>query len=569
MRILSYCPIQGADLPRRLGSPEYSYWFVMRGFRPALERIGEVIDVSDPSTQADPLFDSARHAGIPCVLLCFCPPNLAPTGLRCPTSTVVAWEFDTIPSDAWNGNSRNDWRNVLREHGQAITLSTHTRDTIRKALGGSCRVTSIPVPVFDRFSAAADGPRRCVSSSASLSFAGRVVDTRTCESPSAECLMPDHLVDCESLWDRRPTQLSYSGESRDTRGMIGFYDPEPWGTWSRTEVPFLILPFALHGHVRLAITAQGYGKNRGRSITVAVGPEQRTITLTEAPATHSLTVALKSPVNVIRLGPLDISPLTGAQDTRSLGIGLRTVEIRPAKSIRAPFWWFPARARRRLPPSAPARVQLSGVVYSSVLNPLDGRKNLADIITAFAYALGQRDDATLLLKMTHSSFAASLSEALSTLEAIGPMRARVVVLHGFLNSESYRDLIRATTWYVNASHGEGMCLPLMEFMSCGVPAIAPDHTSMADYVTSASSLVVRSSRIPTRWPNDPLHRLRTCYHRIHWKSLVERYRSAHRIATEMPDTYAAMSRHAIEGQRHYSGTTRIESLLRSHLEVHA
>lgn len=61
------------------------------------------------------------------------------------------------------------------------------------------------------------------------------------------------------------------------------------------------------------------------------------------------------------------------------------------------------------------------------------------------------------------------------------------MVHGFLSDKSYRKLIHATSFFVNASSGEGLCLPLMEFMACGVPAIAPNRTAMADYVDQASS----------------------------------------------------------------------------------
>ena len=43
---------------------------------------------------------------------------------------------------------------------------------------------------------------------------------------------------------------------------------------------------------------------------------------------------------------------------------------------------------------------------------------------------------------------------------------------------------------MNASRCEGLYLPLMEFMSCGTPAIAPDHSAMADYMDAQVGFVV-------------------------------------------------------------------------------
>lgn len=110
----------------------------------------------------------------------------------------------------------------------------------------------------------------------------------------------------------------------------------------------------------------------------------------------------------------------------------------------------------------------------------------------------------------------------------------------------------ATSFYVNASRGEGLCLPLMEFMSAGVPAIAPDHTTMADYVAGDTTFVVSSSTEPTAWPNDPLMRITTSYRRINWSSLADQFRASYEVATQDPTRYRDMSRAAVATQAHYS-----------------
>jgi glycosyltransferase involved in cell wall biosynthesis len=211
-------------------------------------------------------------------------------------------------------------------------------------------------------------------------------------------------------------------------------------------------------------------------------------------------------------------------------------------------------------------VMLSGVVFTTVLNPRDGRKNWSDILTAFCHALGDREDATLVFKMTHHSVASFLGDLLMKLGEVGPIRARVLAVHGFLTDQEYHRLIAASSWYVNASRGEGLCLPLMEFMSAGVPGIAPAHTAMADYVDERSTLVVGASRVPTRWPNDPRHRVRTRYYRIDWESLAGRYREAYAIATNDPGRYATMSQAAAAAIRGYAGRERVAALLEDHLE---
>ena len=55
--ILVYAPIQTGDLRHQLGKPEYSYAFVLDHFRPVLEQLGTVVDVSHDRYFLDPLVD--------------------------------------------------------------------------------------------------------------------------------------------------------------------------------------------------------------------------------------------------------------------------------------------------------------------------------------------------------------------------------------------------------------------------------------------------------------------------------------------------------------------------------
>ena len=55
------------------------------------------------------------------------------------------------------------------------------------------------------------------------------------------------------------------------------------------------------------------------------------------------------------------------------------------------------------------------------------------------------------------------------------------------------ELIRRTDFYVNVSKAEGLCIPLMEFMSCGKPALAPRHTSLLDYLDDANSIAIEAT----------------------------------------------------------------------------
>lgn len=203
--------------------------------------------------------------------------------------------------------------------------------------------------------------------------------------------------------------------------------------------------------------------------------------------------------------------------------------------------------------SSDCSVELSGVVFTSVLNPDDGRKNWYDMLTAFVWAFRDNPDVTLVLKLVHSDTRKSCEPVLLEMRKVAPYRCRVVAIHGFLDDNSFAELLRASTFAVNSSHGEGQCLPLMEYMSAGVPAVTPDHTSMADYANESNSVRVNSWREWTAWPQDSRLLLRCHRYRIDWESLVTAYQQAWTIATEQPELYENMRRAAATDlQRHCS-----------------
>ncbi len=197
-------------------------------------------------------------------------------------------------------------------------------------------------------------------------------------------------------------------------------------------------------------------------------------------------------------------------------------------------------------------IAVHGVVYTTVLNPADSRKNWVEVITAFCWAFKHNDDATLIVKMTHHDLEYYRIVLITLLSRLAPFRCRVITLHGFLNDGQYRELIEASTYYVNASSGEGLCLPLMEFFSCGRPAIAPVHTAMADYVTADMAFLLKTALEPFCWPHDPTGVFTTHRHRLNWQSLCEAFKASYRIARGDPERYLEMSQHAAQGMRAFA-----------------
>lgn len=423
MLIIVHSATTSSSVRADLGKPEYSYYFVLREYRPMLEQLGIVVEVSDPEREVDQIYRNCRRHGMACVFLSFSPPNRTPIGLECPTIPVFAWEFDTLPSEAFNGKPRNDWGRVLKHLGAAITHSRFAVGAVDRCLGEAFPALSAPAPVWDRMAPMRGLDPQPVARDACFRVDGMVID------------------------------------SRET-------DLAPYNSTALTAAEGLL---PLPGNRRLGVT--------------------------------------------------DVS--------------------------------------------------LDGVVYTSIFNPGDGRKNWHDLIQAFCMAFRDTPDATLVLKLTHHDAATSVPGMLESIHRCTPIACRVLLVNGYLEQPDYERLLQATSYAVNSSHGEGQCLPLMEYMSAGKPAVSPAHTAMAEYVTNDNGFVVGAWTQPGAWPQDPRQAFRTLWQRIDFGSLVEAYRESYRVAKDDPARYAGMSANAIEALRMYCSSEVVTGHLREFLHARA
>ena len=195
------------------------------------------------------------------------------------------------------------------------------------------------------------------------------------------------------------------------------------------------------------------------------------------------------------------------------------------------------------------RVRLEGVIYTSVFNPVDGRKNWEDMMAGFIYAFRNEPDATLILKTTHRDLTEGVLLMLQDMAKLGRFACRILIVHGMLGDADYAALVEATSYAVNTSHGEGQCLPLMEFMSAGRPAVAPRHTAMIDYVSTDDAFVISDHQRPAFWPHDVRQAIRCLRHQVDFAAVVRCYRESFAVARDDPARYAAMSCAAVEALR--------------------
>jgi glycosyltransferase involved in cell wall biosynthesis len=503
MKFLVYSQVTAARIAISMGLPEYSYYFVLRDFLPALRDLGEVLVVEQPEVEVDRLYGQARAAGQQCIFLSFSPPQKTSTDLRCPTIPVFAWEFDSIPNEHWLDEVNQDWRHVLGKCGGAITHSQMIVDAVRKEMGAQFPIISIPSPVWDKFAGFRAQP-------AVLPLTDKVVIQ----------VRSGVVVDSHD-----PALEPYiSGPNAAARVIQAIREHESAMARSQPAPPTPeIQPTRQQSHLQITRRYLGewYLNVLSQHLSFLPRPGLR----------------VDQNIGLISQGEPAVD-LVYEDDGKRLE-PRNTVEPPhpPASGLtpRMPEW---------LPTDS--LLELSGVIFTALFNPYDGRKNWADMLTAFCAAFRDVPDATLVFKLGHREYESAMHDMLIWMARMPAYKCRVVLLHGYLEGSEFDSLIRASAFAVNASHGEGQCLPLMEFLSCGKPAIAPRHSAMLDYIDEEVAFVVDSWLDASAWSHDPRLAYRTCRHQLNWASLVSAYKAAYRthcsqtVATERLKTFLAM-----------------------------
>jgi glycosyltransferase involved in cell wall biosynthesis len=533
MKFILHSDIDAASIRSSLGKAEYSYYFVLKAFQPVLEQLGAVELVRNPAEEVDPIFEASAARGEDCVFISFSPPNAVTLDLKCPTIVVVAWEFSTIPDGGWDeANPREDWRYVFAKLGFAISLSTHTARVVKAAMGEDFPIFAVASPVYDRVPKLVAPASNGVIARREIGIRGAVIDSR------------DYVLSPELV-------------------LAPVFPPPP--------VRPTLWEAAVAAQAReeeLAARARG---EELAAVVRAKNEEERAARALAAEAAYRrgfrfrLAVTKRHLLEWYREAVRDLLPRALA---RAIG---RTGALLEALYRRLTGWQPPAPPAPPPPPPPPPpvpelRVPLEGVVYTSMLNPTDGRKNWHDMLTAFCWAFRDVEDATLVLKMVKGDPHAYRRDLFLILSRLAPFKCRVVALDGFLEDAEYAGLMTATSFYVNASNAEGLCMPLMEFMSVGKPVIAPCHTAMADYIDNSAAFVLETTPEHNVWPNDPRHLYMTMRERLKWDTLAAAFAESYRVAKEDPERYAAMGANADRIMRDYCSDDAVRERLRRIME---
>jgi glycosyltransferase involved in cell wall biosynthesis len=206
------------------------------------------------------------------------------------------------------------------------------------------------------------------------------------------------------------------------------------------------------------------------------------------------------------------------------------------------------------------RLELSGVVYTTILNPLDSRKNWQDLLSAFLAALAHREDATLVIKVVASPQLTprGVNLILDYYRSLGwRHRCRVAIVAAYLGDSQMQELARASTYYLNTARAEGACLPLQDYLAAGRPGVAPRHTAMTDYFDAGVGWVVQSSPEPARWPHDLDCGHTTRWHRLNWQSLHDQIRASYETARNRPDVYQELAARGRERMAAFASVERV------------
>jgi glycosyltransferase involved in cell wall biosynthesis len=213
-----------------------------------------------------------------------------------------------------------------------------------------------------------------------------------------------------------------------------------------------------------------------------------------------------------------------------------------------------------IPYPAQPTLELSGVVYTTIFNPFDPRKNWQDLFSAYLCALRDQEDATLVVKLVvcPELAAPAVNSVLQYYHELGlAHRCKLALVTAYLSDSQMVQLARASTFYVNTARAEGACLPLQSFLAAGRPGLAPLHTAMADYFQDDLGFVIASHPEPAYWPHDPEKRTTTTWHRLVWQSLHDQFRASHEVTRQSVARYQALAKRGRERIADHASAERV------------
>ena len=530
-----------------LGSAAYSYFFVLEALAPVLERFGTWKLIEHPESSLPFAAAKAEADGYQPVHLALHPPQDVYLTPALPNIIFPFWEFPHIPDRDFGHDTRQNWVRVAQRADLIITACHFTREAFERA-GVDVPIGVVPVPLRpDQFAVPNWDPEHTW--------------THTCR----------HLT-----WGGPPPKPPKLVVQDDPRLAMADHD-EPDAEVAEADPAATVgAPSTPAPKPRVGMKRRGYLVARGVFRKVYPWLGERTLERIAKTRHYVLASAGRD--------PRTLEPLPGGRPGFSrLGYSvardgyrryfkpwlspaaLERITRNKAKAL-AIVGHEPVIAPDPLLPST--ELTLGGLVFSSIFNLGDRRKNHHDLLSAYLLAFQDREDVTLVIKLATNpvrehhevNIFRHIYQSMHILH-----KCRLVVITDFLTSQQMSDLMRVTTFYVNTSRAEGACLPLQQSLAAGRPSIAPDHTSMADFMDDQVGFVPRTHAEPTYWPHDPEQRTETYWNRMVWTDLRDHMLSAAELIDDDPERYRAMSEAARERMAGYASQSVVEQALREAL----
>lgn len=491
------------NLPNHVGDADYSYAFVLNQLAPAFERLGTWKRIDHPESSLHSAARAAAAEGYQPIHLALNPPQNCYFTPAVPTIMLPFWEFPDLPDRDFGVDTRQNWLRMCRHVDRIVVASQEAATAFRKAKINR-PVHVVPVPLAPEFF---EVPPWNPKESWSLQCRHFVIHPVENPFPPCHQLAEDAAPETAEL---RPAQTA----SRFSRVR---QVTARWGM----------------GISRRVIGNERTAKLRDFVLRVRaqVPPHGSLLRRSVKFATHLCFESAR--VVYKRLVAPWLNPDALARITR---LKERVVRHQPA-----------------LPLLPSTILTIQGLVYTSVFNLSDRRKNVEDLLSAFLLAFQNREDVTLVLKLATNP-SREFHEVRLFQDIYSKLgirhRCRIAVITDYLSDEEMVRLSQATTYYLNASRAEGACLPLQEALAAGRPALAPAHTAMSDYMDDQVGFVLETHPEPTFWPHDPERSYETYWNRIVWSHLRDQLLESARVAEYDRERYYAMGRAAQARLKH-------------------
>jgi len=517
-----------------LGSAAYSYFFVLEALAPVLEEFGTWKLLDRPESSLPFAAAQAEADGYQPIHLALHPPQDVYLTPALPNVLFPFWEFPDIPNRDFEHDTRQNWTRVCSRADLILTACQFTADAFRRG-GVHCPIGVVPVPLKPGHFAVPDWSpagswtlncRHVVwggATSASLKLESSSEAVEDAAPVGAEPALAGPAMAPREGWKRRVFLVA--------RAI--FRKVYPWlGTKTLERI----------SRTRYYLTAASGRNPDTREPLPGLNPSLRRLGYSVARDSYRVYVK-----RWLSLEALD---------------QISRVKVRAFKLLRRDAMLTPD----PLLPSTP--LTIDGVVFSSIFNLGDRRKNHLDLLTAFLLAFRDRPNVTLVIKLATNPTREHHEINLLRLmyQGLGiDHQCRLVVITDFLTDDQMADLMRVTTYYVNTSKAEGACLPLQQSLAGGRPSIAPDHTAMTDFMDNQVGFVLGTHPEPTYWPHDPEMRIETSWNRLVWSDLHAALIAADDLVNHDFAGYQVKAKAARERMLGYASREIVTQALRSAL----